>query len=328
MCLKKKPAKPGRATPPRHPVKQSRHRLDKVLVERGFFDTRSRASAALLAGHVLVEGSSERNAGRRVAPDVMVEVVEDPVYVSRGGFKLQRAFDAFDLDAAGKVALDAGASTGGFTDCLLQNGAALVIAVDVGYGQFSWKLRQDQRVTVIERYNIRYLDCKDLPAPPELATLDLSFISLKKALPAVIKCLSPGFKVVMLVKPQFEAGRGKVGKGGVVRDAGVHREVLLSIWQFAERSGLVVGGLVESPVRGAKGNIEYLMYLIDGAGPEVLNEARAAPGVGKEQVIGEVISRALAAHGGYFFWQGDDLKQAPLPGPAPVERLTGRNCPL
>ncbi len=294
-------AKPGHVAPPRHPLKQPRHRLDTILVERGLFDSRSQAAAALLADLVLVEGSSEHKAGRRVAPDINVEVVEDPVYVSRGGFKLERALDAFGLDVAGTVALDAGASTGGFTDCLLQNGAAAVIAVDVGYGQLSWKLRQDPRVTAIERYNIRYLDCGDLPAEPELATLDLSFISLRKALPAVIKCLSPGFEIITLVKPQFEAGRQKVGKGGVVRDSGVHREVLLSLWQFAERQGMVVSGLVESPVRGPKGNIEYLMHLIDGSGPEARREAAAAAPVDKEQVVDDVIRRVLETHRGHLF---------------------------
>ncbi len=253
----------------------------------------------MLAGLVLVDGSAEHKAGRRVAPDISVEVVEDPVYVSRGGYKLERALDAFDLNVAGRVALDAGASTGGFTDCLLQNGAAMVIAADVGYGQLSWKLRRDPRVAVIERYNIRYLDCADLPAAPELATLDLSFISLKKALPAVIKCLSPGFDVVTLVKPQFEAGRQKVGKGGVVRDAGVHREVLLSLWEFARRAGLIVRGLVESPVRGPKGNIEYLMHLADGSGSAGL--AGAAPEVDKEQVVDEVLGRVLDARRGHLF---------------------------
>jgi len=299
--LKKKPPKPGRVTPPRRPLKKPRHRLDTILVERGMFSTRSQAGAAILAGLVLVEGSAEHKAGRQVAADVQVEVVEDPVYVSRGGYKLERAFEAFDLDAAGKTALDSGASTGGFTDCLLQNGAARVIAVDVGYGQLDWGLRQDPRVTVIERYNIRFLKCEDLPEPAALAALDLSFISLKKVLPAVIKCLSPGYDIVALVKPQFEAGRQKVGKGGVVRDPAVHREVLQSLWDHVRRLGLSVRGLVESPVRGPKGNVEYLMHLRDAGPLEAITGAGAYPEIDKDHVIDEVVDRVLQAHGGHLF---------------------------
>lgn len=286
---------------PRHPVRKPRHRLDTILVERGFFPTRSQASAAILAGLVLVEGSVEHKAGRHVTPDIDVQVVEDPVYVSRGGFKLERAFDAFDLNVAGKVALDAGASTGGFTDCLLRNGAASVIAIDVGYGQLDWKLRQDPRVVVMERTNVRYLKCADLPSVPQIATLDFSFISLKKVLPAVTACLAPGFEIVCLIKPQFEAGRQKVGKGGVVRDPVVHRGVILSIWDFCAENGMQVRGLVDSPVRGPKGNIEYLMYLIDGRSVEATTEAAAVPPLSKEQVVDEVLDQALKAHGGRLF---------------------------
>ncbi|MBE0428356.1 MAG: TlyA family RNA methyltransferase [Thermoleophilia bacterium] len=285
-------------TPPRHPVRKSRHRLDTILVQRGYFDNRSRAAAAVLAGLVLVDGNVEHKAGRQVPPDVNVEVVEDPVYVSRGGYKLERAFDAFDLNWAGRVALDAGASTGGFTDCLLQNGVSRVIAIDVGYGQLDWRLRQDPRVQVLERTNIRYLECEDLSELPEVASLDLSFISLKKALPAVIKCLRHGFEMVALVKPQFEAGREKVGKGGVVRDPRVHRQVLLSLWDHFSDMEITIRGLVESPVRGPKGNIEYLMYMIDGRSAVAQAEARSVPGVDKEQVVDEVISRAMEALGG------------------------------
>ena len=299
--MKKKPSRPRHVAPPRHPLKKPKQRLDTILVQRGLFSTRSQAGAAILAGLVLVDGDAEHKAGRQVPPDIQVEVVEDPVYVSRGGFKLERAFDAFDLDAAGKLALDAGASTGGFTDCLLQNGAAAVIAIDVGYGQLDWRLRQDPRVTVIERYNIRYLKCGDLPAAPALAALDLSFISLKKVLPAVIECMTPGFEIVALVKPQFEAGRQKIGKGGVVRDPAAHREVLLSLWSHMGGLGLAVRGLVESPVRGPKGNIEYLLHLIDAGSPEAMTGDRSVTPVDKEQVVDEVISRAMAAHGGHLF---------------------------
>lgn len=299
--MKKKPHKPGRVTLPRHPVRKPQHRLDTILVEKGLFTTRSQAGAAILAGLVLVEGNVEHKAGRHVTPDIPVEVVEDPVYVSRGGYKLERAFDAFDLNVAGKVVLDAGASTGGFTDCLLQNDAARVIAIDVGYGQLDWKLRQDPRVTVMERTNVRYLDCADLPELPQMATLDLSFISLKKVLPAITACMPRGYEVVTLIKPQFEAGRSKVGKGGVVRDPEVHRAVLSSIWDFAGEAGMQVRGLVDSPVRGPKGNIEYLMYMIDGSGYEAMTEEAAVPHLDKDEVIGEVLNRARETHNGHLF---------------------------
>ncbi|MHB0914283.1 MAG: TlyA family RNA methyltransferase [Thermoleophilia bacterium] len=237
-----------------------------ILVERGFFSTRSQAGAAVLAGLVTVNGNPESKAGAQVRPGDEVAVAEHDAYVSRGGLKLERAFEAFPLDVSGRTALDAGASTGGFTDCLLRHGAARVIAVDVGYGQLDWSLRQDPRVDVLERTNIRYIQPDQLPAVPGLATLDLSFISLKKVLPAVIKCLSPGFEVIALVKPQFEAGRGQVGKGGVVRDLEVHRRVLAEVWDMAEGCGCRVQGLTDSGVPGPSGNIEYLIYLADAAG--------------------------------------------------------------
>lgn len=243
-----------------------RQRLDRILVERGFFSTRSQAGAAVLAGLVTVNGSREDKAGAQVRPEDVVAVAEHDAYVSRGGLKLERAFEAFPLDVSGKIALDAGASTGGFTDCLLRHGAARVIAVDVGYGQLDWSLRQDPRVDVLERTNIRYIEPGQLPAVPALATFDLSFISLKKVLPAVIKCLSPGFEIVALVKPQFEAGRGQVGKGGVVRDLEVHRRVLTEVWEMAVGSGCRVKGLTDSGVPGPSGNIEYLLFLADSAG--------------------------------------------------------------
>ena len=296
----KKPQKPGRTTPPRHPVRRPDERLDAVLVERGLFLTRSQAAASILAGAVLVEGVAEHKAGRRVRHDIQIDLYEEPAYVSRGGYKLERALEAFDVDVAGRVALDSGASTGGFTDCLLQNGATRVIAVDVGYGQLNWNLRNDDRVQVMERTNLRYLKCEELSAVPSLATLDLSFISLTKVLPALMKCLEPGFEIVALVKPQFEAGKGKVGKGGIVRDRGVHREVLLSIWDFAEGSGLRVQGLVDSPVRSPKGNVEYLMYLIDGSGDEARVESRSTPPLTKEEVVDEVLATVAMNHKDHF----------------------------
>ena len=228
-------------------------RLDTVLVQRGFFSSRSQAGAAVLAGEVRVNGQPVTKAGALVAADIEVTLKEQPRFVSRGGLKLERAFEEFPIDVSGRVALDAGASTGGFTDCLLQHGARKVIAVDVGYGQLDWKLRNDPRVDVLERTNIRGITREILSEAPSFATFDLSFISLKKVLQPVIDTLEEDFQAIALIKPQFEAGRGKVGKGGVVRDGKVRREVLEEIWSFIEESGWVVLGLTESPVRGPKG---------------------------------------------------------------------------
>jgi len=239
-------------------------RLDTILVERGFFSSRSQAAAAVLAGEVSVKGQPVTKAGAMVSPDVEIALREPQRFVSRGGLKLETAFERFKLDVKGRVALDAGASTGGFTDCLLQHGARKVIAIDVGYGQLDWKLRNDPRVEVHERTNIRGIMPESLSEAPNFATFDLSFISLKKVLPPVIKCLKPGFELVALVKPQFEAGKGKVGSGGVVRDPETHRQVLNGVWQYAESLGLVVLGLTESGIRGPKGNVEFLIHLADG----------------------------------------------------------------
>lgn len=214
-----------------------------------------------MAGNVLVEGKPEYKAGRQITADIAIDIIEAPRYVSRGGYKLERALEVFDINVSGSVILDAGASTGGFTDCLLQHGAARVIAADVGYGQLDWKLRQDPRVLVLERINLRHLDCGELPVLPEMATIDVSFISLKKVIPAIVRCLAPEFEIIALIKPQFEAGRDRIGKGGVVRDPQVHQEVIADIRSFAENAGLKVKGVVDSPVKGPKGNIEYLMHL-------------------------------------------------------------------
>jgi len=217
-----------------------------------------------MAGEVSVAGQPVSKAGAMVAPEAEITLKEEPRFVSRGGLKLEKAFEEFPIDVSGKVALDAGASTGGFTDCLLQHGARKVIAVDVGYGQLDWKLRNDARVEVHERTNIRNLTPEMLSEPPVFATFDLSFISLKKIFPAVIKCLQPGFEAVALIKPQFEVGRGKVGKGGVVRDEEVRGEVVADMRDFIIESGWEVRGVAESPVRGPKGNVEYLIYFADG----------------------------------------------------------------
>lgn len=261
-------------------------RLDTILVQRGFFGSRSQAAAAVLAGEVSVNGKPAAKAGTMVAPDIDVTLKATPRFVSRGGLKLETAFEEFSIDVTGAIALDAGASTGGFTDCLLQHGARKVIAVDVGYGQLDWKLRNDPRVEVHERTNIRGITPELLSEAPNFATFDLSFISLKKVLPPVIKCLRPGFELVALVKPQFEAGRGRVGSGGVVRDPEVHRQVLVDIRDFAVSQGLVVMGMTESGIRGPKGNVEFLIHLADGRDPP-----DAAPPIDADRVIAALIEK-------------------------------------
>ena len=232
-----------------------------LLVQRGWFDSRSRARAAILAGRVRVDGQVVDKAGTRVDPSARVEVVGDPIpYVSRGGLKLEHAIRAFDLAPAvrGAVCADIGASTGGFTDCLLQHGARRVYAIDVGYGQLAWRLRQDPRVVVMERVNARYLTPGDLPERVDLVTVDVSFISLRLILPPARDLLVPGGGVVGLIKPQFEAGPSEVGKGGVVRDPRVHRRVLAEVTAAADELGLVLLALTASPIRGADGNREFL----------------------------------------------------------------------
>ncbi|MHB1389826.1 MAG: TlyA family RNA methyltransferase [Thermoleophilia bacterium] len=241
-----------------------KQRLDNILVDRGFFSSRSQAAAAILAGEVKVNGQPAGKAGDLIVATVEIELKEPQRFVSRGGLKLEAAFEEFSIDVAGLVAVDAGASTGGFTDCLLQHGARKVIAVDVGYGQLDWRLRNDPRVEVLERTNARHLELSQLSEAADFATFDLSFISLTKVLPAVVKCLRPEFEAVALVKPQFEAGRGQVGKGGVVREEAVRREVLGNMRDFVAASGWQTRGTVESPVRGPKGNVEYLLYFAAG----------------------------------------------------------------
>lgn len=239
-------------------VAQAR-RLDQALVERGLVASRERAQVMVRAGLVRVAGVTTGEPDQMVTSEQAIEVTGSSAYVSRGGEKLAAALDAFAVDPRGRTALDVGASTGGFTDVLLQRGAARVIAVDVGYGQLAWSLRQDPRVTVLERVNIRYLN--QLPAPADLAVIDVSFISLRLVLPRVLQLLSPPGDVVALVKPQFEVGKGAVGKGGVVRDPEQHREVLRRLGEFAGEIGYLVAGETPSPIVGAKGNREFLLYL-------------------------------------------------------------------
>ena len=240
-----------------------RLRLDVLLVERGLAESRQRAAALILAGKVRVEGRKALKAGQRVATDVEVEVLDSGEgYVSRGGFKLASALDTFSLQVVGLVAMDVGASTGGFTDCLLRRGAQKVYAIDVGYGQLAWQLRQDSRVVVLERCNVRYLTREQVPEFVDLAVIDASFISLKKIIPKVLEFFKSGGQLLALIKPQFEVGRNQVGKGGVVRDPMLHRQVVGELEDFCRSQGLEVGGVAESSLLGPKGNREFFIYAV------------------------------------------------------------------
>ncbi|HEX2056374.1 MAG TPA: TlyA family RNA methyltransferase [Nitrospiraceae bacterium] len=237
-----------------------RDRLDRTLVARGLVSGRDEAGRLILAGMVRVNGHTVDKPATRVAPDSDVQVLQPPSrYVSRGGDKLSPALDHFGIDVQGRIALDVGCSTGGFTDCLLQRGAKLVYAVDVGYGQFDWRLRQDPRVVLIERTNIRELPRSAILHPIEIAVIDVSFISLVIVLPCVIPFLGRPATVVALVKPQFEVGKGRVGRGGIVRDEALRSAVSDKIQRSAEELGLLVNGSMDSPVHGRKGNREMLM---------------------------------------------------------------------
>jgi 23S rRNA (cytidine1920-2'-O)/16S rRNA (cytidine1409-2'-O)-methyltransferase len=239
-----------------------KERLDKLLVQQGLVASRERARALILAGKVLVDERLQDKVGCQVATDSKIRIKgEDHPYVSRGGMKLAAGIDAFTLNLEGKTAIDVGASTGGFTDCLLQNGVAKVYAVDVGYGQLAWKLREDPRVVNLERCNIRHLTRDSLDETPSLAVIDASFISLAKVLPSTLALLAPVADILALIKPQFEVGRGLVGKGGVVRDERLHEKVVEEIRELAIELGCQVLGLVESPIRGPKGNREFLIHL-------------------------------------------------------------------
>jgi len=240
-------------------TQKKKRRLYVLLVERGLAKSRAQARALIMAGEVTVGAQPASKAGMMVPADVEVTVREPHRYVSRGGLKLEAALDQLTVGVEGRICADIGASTGGFTDCLLQRGAARVYAVDVGYGQLAWRLRQDPRVVVVERTNVRHLVA--LPEQVHLATVDVSFISLTLVLPVVRGYLLPQGEVVALVKPQFEAGRSQVGKGGVVRDPAVHRAVLQRLCRWAEDERWAVCGLVPSPLRGSAGNIEFFLHL-------------------------------------------------------------------
>jgi 23S rRNA (cytidine1920-2'-O)/16S rRNA (cytidine1409-2'-O)-methyltransferase len=240
-------------------------RLDTLLAERGLFESRTRAAASVMAGEVLL-GSERRRAekpGQLVAPDVEVAVDGAPAYVSRGGIKLANALDAFGLPVAGRHALDVGAATGGFTDVLLQRGAEHVVAVDVAYGELHWRLRNDPRVTPLERVNARALEPADLPYAPDLVVIDVSFISLGKVLPAVLACMAERFDCLAMVKPQFEVGREAVGKGGVVRDPDARRMAIDGVAAAATRLGAAVLGEAPSGLPGPKGNLETFLWLAE-----------------------------------------------------------------
>jgi len=234
-------------------------RLDVLLTQLGLADSRNKAQSLIMAGKVQVDGQVETKAGTLTSPEAEVLVETELPYVSRGGIKLAAALDAFALDVTGAVCADVGASTGGFTDVLLQRGAAHVYAIDVGYGQLAWKLRQNKRVTVMERTNARHLE--RLPQPVSLVTIDASFISLKLIFPAVLKWLTAPGGVIALVKPQFEAGKAQVGKGGVVRDPKIHRQVLMDIVAAAQQLNFEFLGLTPSPITGPAGNHEFLLHL-------------------------------------------------------------------
>lgn len=248
---------------------KSKERLDRLLVDRGLVESREQARRLIMAGEVLVDETVWDKPGRPVPVDAALRVREQPRFVSRGGLKLEAALDAFGVDVTGLTGLDVGASTGGFTDCLLQRGAAQVFAVDVGYGQLAWKLRQDPRVVSIERTNIRHLEALPGGAQADLAVIDASFIGLGLVLPPTLALLHPRGQVIALIKPQFEAGPDKVGKGGVVRDPQVHRQVMAQTASLAQALGLTVAGLTVSPAPGPAGNIEFLIWLRRESSPEV-----------------------------------------------------------
>lgn len=261
-----------------------KERLDILLVQRNLAPSREKAKAIIMSGNVFVEGQREDKAGSTFPENVHIEVKGHTLpYVSRGGLKLEKAMHSFDVDVNGKVCTDVGSSTGGFTDCMLQNGAKKVFAIDVGRGQLDWKLRQDDRVVCMEKTNIRYVTPEDLGEPIDFSSIDVSFISLTKVLLPIRNYLKSDGQIVALIKPQFEAGREKVGKKGVVRDASTHEEVIAKIMEYAVSIGFQVCSLVFSPIKGPEGNIEYLIHL----------KKTETPSAADKSVIGEVVKRAF-----------------------------------
>ncbi|HEY5562510.1 MAG TPA: TlyA family RNA methyltransferase [Clostridiaceae bacterium] len=239
----------------------NKKRIDLLLLEKGIFTAREQARGSIMAGDIFVDGKRVDKCGENVNIDSVIEFKGHPLpYVSRGGLKLEKAINKFQINLNNKVCFDIGASTGGFTDCMLQNGASKVFSIDVGYGQFAWKLRVDPRVVCIERKNVRYLTFEDIGEVADFASIDVSFISIKKIILPVSNLLSIGGAVVALIKPQFEAGREKVGKKGVVRDPAVHIEVINTIVDFVEKNNFNIKALDYSPIKGPEGNLEYLLY--------------------------------------------------------------------
>jgi len=239
-----------------HSKKSGRIRLDRLLVDRGLVDSRERGQAIIIAGQVLVNGQKQDKAGALVPEDADIRILGEQLrYVSRGGLKLEAALREFKVSVEGRIALDVGASTGGFTDCLLQHGCSKVYAVDVGYGQMAWKLRQDPRVVVIERTNIRIMEPSLIPAPVDIVVIDASFISLEKVIPSIMRFLRPGSELIALIKPQFEVGKGQVGKGGIVRDEAARAAAVEKVAAFVQETGLDVQGVIPSPITGQDGNV-------------------------------------------------------------------------
>ncbi|MFL0251556.1 TlyA family RNA methyltransferase [Clostridium neuense] len=242
-------------------MSQNKERLDVLLVKKGMFESREKARASIMAGEIYVDNIRVDKCGEKIKCDASIEFKGEKMpYVSRGGYKLERAMKSFGIKLSNKVCFDIGASTGGFTDCMLQNGAAKVFAIDVGYGQFAWKLRTDPRVVCMERTNVRYVTNDQIGEYGNFASIDVSFISLKKVIPTVANLLYEDGEVVALIKPQFEAGREKVGKKGVVKDPNTHVEVISEIVKFIKENGFEILGLDNSPIKGPEGNIEYLVY--------------------------------------------------------------------
>ncbi|MBR5229026.1 MAG: TlyA family RNA methyltransferase [Firmicutes bacterium] len=264
-----------------------KERLDVLLVSKGFFQSRERAKAAIMAGNVYIGGRIYDKAGTPVDVDSEITVKGDTCpFVSRGGMKLEKALQYFGFDLTDAVAMDIGASTGGFTDCMLQHGASKVYSVDVGYGQLDWKLRNDPRVINMEKCNVRYMETDEIPDRMDFISIDVSFISLRHIFPVASKLLKDGVEMVSLVKPQFEAGRDQVGKKGIVKDKSVHKEVILNVAGYAASEHLIPTGLTFSPMTGAKGNIEYLIKLRKAAEDEVFDFEAFEP------LVDEVIEEA------------------------------------
>jgi 23S rRNA (cytidine1920-2'-O)/16S rRNA (cytidine1409-2'-O)-methyltransferase len=265
--------------------KSKKERLDILLVEKGFFPSREKAKGAIMAGEVLVEGERVDKSGQRIKVESNISVTEkETAFVSRGGEKLEKAIKKFDILIKGKRVIDVGASTGGFTDCLLKYGAEKVYCIDVGYGQLAWKLQKDSRVVVIDRTNIRYLTADKFDDLFEIAAIDVSFISLDKVLPAVYNLIKEKGEVVALIKPQFEAGREFIQKGGLVKKAEVHQMVIERVGDKAQEMGFSIQGLTFSPLKKTSGNIEYLIYLVKNSGKDKINNF--------PQIVEEVVKKA------------------------------------